>query len=75
MLIYVDNLSLETTEADLHSIFETFGKVKTTKVIRNGGSGKSKGFGFINMPIKAEAKEAIGLLNGTDLKGRTLIIK
>lgn len=75
MLIYVDNLSLETTEADLHTVFEVFGKVETTKVIRNGFSGKSKGFGFINMPAKAEAREAISFLNGTDLRGKALIIK
>lgn len=75
MLIYVDNLSIETTEADLHTVFGLFGKVETTKVVRSGLSGKSKGFGFIDMPAKAEAKEAIGFLNGTELKGKALVIK
>jgi RNA recognition motif-containing protein len=75
MLIYIDNLSTETTEADLHTVFEVFGKVETTKVIRNGFSGESKGFGFVDMPAKAEAKTAIRFLNGTELKGKALVIK
>lgn len=66
MLIYVDNLSTETTEADLRTAFEIFGKVQTTRIMRNRISGKSKGFGFVEMPAKAEAKEAIGILNCTD---------
>ena len=72
MLIYIDNLSTETTEADLHTVFEVFGKVETTKVIRNGFSGESKGFGFVEMPVKEEATAAIGGLNGHELNGRTL---
>ena len=75
MLIYIDNLSLETTEADLRSVFEVFGQVRRTQIMKNGTSGESRGFGFVDMPTKAEAKEAIEILSCTDPKGRALIIK
>jgi len=72
MNIYVGNLSYEVTEADLKEAFEVFGEVDTVKVIKDNYTGRSKGFGFVEMPAKAEAQSAIEGLNGKDLKGRNL---
>ena len=72
MNIYVGNLSHEVTEEDLKEAFEVFGEVDTVKVIKDKYSGQSKGFGFVEMPAKAEAQSAIEGLNGKDLKGRSL---
>jgi RNA recognition motif-containing protein len=72
MNIYVGNLSYEVTEEDLKGAFEVFGAVDTVKVIKDNYTGRSKGFGFVEMPAKAEAQSAIEGLNGKDLKGRNL---
>ncbi len=72
MNIYVGNLSYEVTEEDLRTSFESFGKVESANIIQDKYSGKSKGFGFIEMPSAEEAKSAIEGLNGKDLKGRNL---
>ena len=72
MNIYVGNLSYEVTEEDLKEAFEVFGEVDTVKVIKDKYTGRSKGFGFVEMPAKAEAQSAIEGLNGKDLKGRSL---
>jgi RNA recognition motif-containing protein len=70
--IYVGNLSYEVTEEDLKEAFEVFGEVETAKVIKDNYSGRSKGFGFVEMSDKAKAESAIEGLNGKELKGRTL---
>ena len=72
MNIYVGNLSYEATEEDLRLAFEQFGQIESVNIIKDKFSGKSKGFGFVEMPSKAEAKSAIDELNGKELKGRTL---
>ena len=72
MNIYVGNLSYEVTEEDLKEAFEVFGEVDTVKVIKDNYTGRSKGFGFVEMPAKAEAQSAIEGLNGKDLKGRSV---
>ena len=72
MNIYVGNLSHEVTEEDLQQAFEAFGQVTSANVIKDKFSGESRGFGFVEMPDKAEAQSAINDLNGTELKGRTL---
>jgi RNA recognition motif-containing protein len=72
MNIYVGNLSYEVTEEELKEAFEVFGEVNTVKVIKDNHTGRSKGFGFVEMPAKAEAESAIEALNGKDLKGRSL---
>ena len=72
MKIYVGNLSYEATEDDLQQAFEAFGQVASVEIIRDRFSGQSKGFGFVEMPAKAEAQSAMADLNGTELKGRTL---
>ncbi len=72
MNIYVGNLAYEVTEEDLRLAFEPFGQVESAAVIKDKYSGRSKGFGFMEMPSETEAQSAINGLNGTDLKGRTL---
>jgi RNA recognition motif-containing protein len=72
MNIYVGNLSYEVTEEDLRLAFEPFGQVESATIIKDKYSGQSKGFGFVEMPSKAEAQSAIDGLNGTELKGRAL---
>jgi RNA recognition motif-containing protein len=72
MNIYVGNLSYEVTEEDLQLAFESFGQVESATIIKDKYSGESKGFGFVEMPSKAEAQSAIDGLNGKELKGRAL---
>lgn len=72
MNIYVGNLSYEVTEEDLQLAFEAFGQVESTTIIKDRYSDQSKGFGFVEMPSKAEAQSAIDGLKGTELKGRIL---
>lgn len=74
MNIYVGNLSREVTEEDLQKTFEAFGQVESAKIIMDRFSGESRGFGFIEMPAKAEAESAINDLNGKELKGNTLVV-
>ena len=72
MNIYVGNLSYEVTEEELKEAFGAFGQVETVNIIKDKYSGQSKGFGFVEMPAKAEGDAAIEGLNDTELKGRTL---
>ena len=72
MNIYTGNLPHELTEEELRQAFEAFGEVTSAKIIMDKFSGVSRGFGFVEMPTKAEAQAAITGLNGTELKGRTL---
>jgi len=74
MKIYVGNLSYEVTEEDLRLAFEPFGQIESITIITDKYSGSSKGFGFVEMPSKAEAQAAIEGLNGTELKGRTITV-
>jgi RNA recognition motif-containing protein len=72
MNIYVGNLAYEVTDEDLNQLFIDFGQVESVKVIKDNFSGRSKGFGFVEMPDPAEAESAIEGLDGKELKGRTL---
>jgi len=72
MNIYVGNLSYDVKEEDLQEAFKAFGQVESVKIIADKYSGQSKGFGFVEMPSKAEGQSAIDGLNGKELKGRTL---
>ena len=74
MNIYVGNLSDEVTEEDLLKAFEAFGEVASTTIIYDKSSGKSKGFGFVEMPTGSEAQAAIDALNGKELKEQTLSV-
>lgn len=72
MNIYVGNLSYEVTEEELQKVFEAFGEVESAKIIRDMYTGRSKGFGFVEMPTETEAMGAIDDLNGKEIKGRTI---
>ncbi len=72
MNIYVGNLSYKLTEDRLKGMFEEFGTVETAKVIMDGFSGKSKGFGFVEMPSNSEADQAIKALNGKFVDDRNI---
>ena len=62
------------SEAELKEIFEEYGEVGSAKIIIDKYSGKSKGFGFVEMPNEAEAKKAIEELNGAEVQGRKIIV-
>lgn len=72
MNIYVGNMSFDTTEDQLRQAFEAFGEVSTVKVIMDRDTGRSKGFGFVEMSSNEEASTAMSSLNGQDLNGRAL---
>jgi RNA recognition motif-containing protein len=72
MNIYVGNLSYEVTEEDLQNAFEGFGQIESLKIIKDNYSGRSKGFGFVEMSNNADAQSAINGLKDKELKGRTL---
>jgi len=74
MNIFIGNLSYNVTEGDLRQTFEAFGQVASATVIKDEQSGRSKGFGFVEMPEKAEAQSAIAALNGQAFKGRTITV-
>ena len=72
MNIYVGNLSYDLTEEELKQAFEEFGQVESAKIIMDRYTGRSRGFGFVEMAVDEEAKAAIAGMNEKDLKGRTL---
>ena len=70
MNIYVGNLSYDATDDDLREAFENHGMVDTANVIRDHYSGRSRGFGFVEMPDQTEAEAAIAGLDGQEIAGR-----
>ncbi len=74
MNIYVGNLSREATSDDLRETFEAFGEVESTHVVKDRFTGESRGFGFVEMPSKEEAQEAINNLNGKEFMGQELSV-
>lgn len=72
MNIYVGNLAWEVKEDDLREAFAAFGEVESAKVIADKFSGRSRGFGFVEMPNQGEGEAAIAGLNGKDIKGREI---
>ena len=72
--LYVGNLSYGTTDSDLQGMFEEFGTVQSAQVIIDRDSGRSKGFGFVEMRSDQEAQAAINALNGKDVDGRSLTV-
>lgn len=75
MNIYIGNLAPDTTEDDLRQAFESFGDIASVKIVRDGTTGESRGFGFIEMPGEAEAKAAIEQMNGKELKGNEVHVE
>src|SRR5216110_4020594 len=75
MNIFVAGLPYDLDDAELEEIFEKFGKVNSDKVAMDRETGKSRGFGFVEMPVEAEAKDAIESLNNISLGKKPLIVK
>jgi RNA recognition motif-containing protein len=74
MNIYVGNISREVKDQELKELFEAYGEVQSTKIIRDHSTGESKGFGFVEMTTNSEALSALNELNNQDLKGRKLVV-
>ncbi|MFC1975557.1 RNA recognition motif domain-containing protein [Chloroflexota bacterium] len=72
--LYVGNLSYETTEDELQKLFIEVGPVVSTTIITDGASGRSKGFGFVEMETEQAAQEAIERLNNYELNQRTITV-
>jgi len=70
--VYVGNLSYDTDEESLQEVCEQYGAVQTVNIIKDHESGRSKGFGFVEMAEEKDAKELIDKLNGYELDGRQL---
>jgi RNA recognition motif-containing protein len=72
--IFVGNLAFTTTEQDLRQLFESYGTVETIRIMTDRETGRSRGFGFVEMPDGHAAHSAIDALNGTSLAGRALTV-
>src|SRR5436190_23987223 len=70
--IFVGNLSFDTTSAELESLFSEVGQCEAASVITDRATGRSRGFGFVEMSSASEAQQAISTLNGRELQGRAL---
>jgi len=74
MNMYVSNLSFHTTDDDLRKLFEEFGTVSSSKVITDRDTGRSRGFGFVEMGSEEEANQAMKALNNKELEGRAMSV-
>ena len=74
MRIFVGSLALTTTEAELRQVFTPYGRVERVQILQDRETGRSRGFGFVEMPNTAEAQAAIAGLNGRSLGGRLLTV-
>lgn len=74
MNIYVGNLSWSMTEEDLRSLFEQYGTVSSVKIVKDRETGRSRGFGFVDMPDDNEGQAALTNLYDTEVQGRKIIV-
>lgn len=74
MNMYVSNLGFHVQDEDLKQLFQAFGNVSSAKVIRDRESGRSRGFGFVEMDSTEEANKAMSSLNNKDVEGRAISI-
>jgi RNA recognition motif-containing protein len=72
--IYVGNLPFNTTEADLQGLFAQYGQVQRASIVTDRDTGRSRGFGFVEMTNDNEGQAAIAALNGKDFGGRALVV-
>jgi RNA recognition motif-containing protein len=74
MNIYVSNLSYDTTTESLQELFAEYGEISSTNIIKDRDSGRSRGFGFVEMPNDTNAQKAIDELNNSDFEGKTITV-
>ena len=74
MNLYVGNLSYDMSEENLRSEFAEYGEVQSAKIITDRDTGRSRGFGFVEMNSDGEGKKAMEALNGKDFEGRELVV-
>ena len=74
MNIYVGNLSWQMTDEDLRTLFEQYGSVTSAKIVKDKVSGRSRGFGFVEMPDDTEAQNALSSLYDSEVLGRKIIV-
>ncbi len=74
MRLYIGNLSYDTGDAELREAFASYGEVTSAQVVTDRDTGRSRGFGFVEMTVEADANAAILAVNGTELGGRTLTV-
>jgi RNA recognition motif-containing protein len=74
MKLYVGNLSFQTSSEDLQQLFSQAGTVESASVVEDRDTGRSRGFGFVEMATKEDGEKAIEQFNGTDLAGRNLTV-
>jgi RNA recognition motif-containing protein len=74
MNIYVGNLSWQMTDEELRTLFEQYGSVTSAKIVKDKVSGRSKGFGFVEMPEDGEAQNALTSLYDSEILGRKIIV-
>jgi len=74
MNLYVSNLGFHVSDDDLKNLFEAYGNVTSAKVITDRETGKSRGFGFVEMPVDDEGKKAMKGLEGKEIEGRTISV-
>ena len=72
--LYVGNLGFDVVDSDLEEMFAAYGTIKSAQVIMDRDTGRSKGFGFVEMSSDGEAQAAISVLNGREYKGRALTV-
>ena len=75
MNLFVARLNFKTTSEELEKAFAKFGQVTSAKIVKDRDTGRSKGFGFVEMASDQEANAAIAALNETELDGRTIVVK
>jgi RNA recognition motif-containing protein len=74
MKLYVGNISFDTNEQDLEELFGEVGTVNSANIINDRDSGRSRGFGFVEMSSKQEGEDAIEQFNGKEINGRSLVV-
>ncbi len=74
MNIYVANISFRATESQLKDLFQQFGEVTSVKIVKDRETGRSRGFGFIEMVNDSEGQQAVAQLNGTSFQDRNLVV-
>ncbi|HPC84098.1 MAG TPA: hypothetical protein P5234_11910 [Thermoanaerobaculaceae bacterium] len=74
MKLYVGNLSYQTTEDELRELFAAYGEISSVRIPADPGSGRSRGFGFVEMPSAEQAQAAMEALNGRQFGGRAIVV-